>query len=212
MVISTGYTVTAEPAQQLVHPPPRQSKSAPLKTPVVPITQAASGKPAPSQSAGSDDLADDVNRLRQRKLTIPVQGILPKDLVDTFSATRGDRIHEANDMLAPIGTPVYAVEDGKIEKLFTSKPGGLTIYQFDPDGAYCYYYAHLDQYAAGLRQGMDVKRGDLLGYVGVSGNAGNTPHLHFAIIKLGPERKWWQGTAINPYPILREGVPATGGR
>jgi murein DD-endopeptidase MepM/ murein hydrolase activator NlpD len=178
-------TVIAEPAQQ-------------------------SSKPArPLQPAAAEiDLADDVNRLRQRKLTIPVQGVLPKNIVDTFNAQRGAGKHEANDMLAALGTPVYAVDDGKIEKLFTSKAGGLTIYQFDKERVYCYYYAHLDHYAADLRQGAEIKRGDLLGYVGVTGNAGNTPHLHFAIFKLGSEKKWWQGTALNPYPILREGIPS----
>jgi murein DD-endopeptidase MepM/ murein hydrolase activator NlpD len=90
-------------------------------------------------------------------------------------------------------------------KLFYSVPGGRTIYQFDPEQQFAYYYAHLDGYAEGVKEGMAVKRGDVLGYVGSTGNANAAaPHLHFAIFRLGPERRWWQGTAIDPYPWLNE--------
>jgi len=99
---------------------------------------------------------------------------------------------------------VLAAADGKIVKLFDSKPGGHTVYQFDPSGTYAYYYAHLDAYAPGLKEGQEVHRGDLLGYVGTSGNADpNTPHLHFAVFQLTPEKEWWKGTALNPYPLLK---------
>jgi peptidoglycan LD-endopeptidase LytH len=98
---------------------------------------------------------------------------------------------------------VIAADDGVIKKLFLSKPGGNTIYQFDPAEQYSYYYAHLDRYAEGIREGLTVKQGDVIGYVGTTGNApANTPHLHFGIFKLGPEKRWWEGTPINPYPIL----------
>ena len=104
---------------------------------------------------------------------------------------------------AAAGTPVLAVADGHVEKLFTSDAGGLTIYQFDPSGRYAYYYAHLQGYAPGLREKQPVRRGQLLGYVGSTGNASPTaPHLHFAIFLLGPEKQWWKGRAINPYPLL----------
>ncbi len=106
--------------------------------------------------------------------------------------------------MAPRGTPVLAADDGTIEKLFLSKPGGITIYEFDPTRRYSYYYAHLDSYAKGLKEGMPVKRGEEIGIVGSTGDASpNAPHLHFAIFVLGPEKQWWKGTAINPYPILR---------
>jgi len=99
---------------------------------------------------------------------------------------------------------VLAVDDGKIVKLFNSKPGGLTVYHFDPTGKHVYYYGHLDKYAPGLAEGQTVKRGDLIGYVGYTGNANpRAPHLHFAILVLGPEKKWWQGTALNPYLHFR---------
>jgi hypothetical protein len=95
-------------------------------------------------------------------------------------------------------------DDGRVAKLFLSKPGGLTIYQFDPTSTYAYYYAHLERYADGLKDGDRVERGDVIGYVGTSGNAPpDTPHLHFAIFKLTDAKRWWQGVAIDPYPVLK---------
>jgi murein DD-endopeptidase MepM/ murein hydrolase activator NlpD len=123
-------------------------------------------------------------------------------LIDNFSEMRGNRVHEAIDILAPRGTPVLAVDDGFVEKLFTSAQGGYTIYEFDRVGTYCYYYAHLERYADGLQEGKAVKKGEVIGYVGTSGNAPpGTPHLHFTIFKLGPEKQWWKGTAVNPFPL-----------
>jgi len=139
-----------------------------------------------------------------RPLIIPVSGIDRSALRDTFDEMRGDRHHEAIDILAPYGTPVVAADDGVVQKLFTSAAGGLTVYEFDPDQRFCYYYAHLDGYAATLHEGQLVHRGEILGYVGTSGNAPkNTPHLHFAVIRLDPDRRWWKGTYVNPYPLLR---------
>jgi peptidoglycan LD-endopeptidase LytH len=137
-------------------------------------------------------------------LLIPVAGVDASRLFDTFSQSRGGgRPHEAIDIAAPKGTPVVAVDDGKVVKLFYSKPGGLTVYQFDTAQKLAYYYAHLDRYAPGLAEKQEVKRGDLLGYVGSTGNADPAaPHLHFAIFVLGPDKRWWQGTAINPYPFF----------
>jgi len=146
-----------------------------------------------------------VEVLRHRDLEIPVEGVHRKDLRDTFAETRsGTRVHEALDIPAERHTPVKAVEDGTIEKLFTSKAGGLTIYQFDPTETFSYYYAHLDAYAPGLREGQHVRKDDVLGYVGSTGNASpDAPHLHFAIFRLTPERQWWKGEPINPYPVFR---------
>lgn len=147
-----------------------------------------------------------VDVLRSRKLEIPVEGIEPKDLRDTFKDRRAlGRTHEAIDIMAPTGTPVHAVEDGTIAKLFHSLGGGgITIYQFDPGQTFSYYYAHLDRYAPGLRDGQQVRRGQVIGYVGSTGNASrDAPHLHFAISRLTPEKRWWQGEPINPYDVLR---------
>lgn len=144
--------------------------------------------------------------LLSRDLTMPLKGVKQSDILDTFNQARaGGRRHEATDIMAPRGTPIRAIGDGTVRKLFLSKAGGNTIYQFDPDGVYCYYYAHLDRYADGLHEGMPVKKGDVIGYVGSTGDADpGAPHLHFAIFKLGPDKKWWQGEAINPYPLLSE--------
>lgn len=138
-------------------------------------------------------------------LLIPVRGVLPTQLQDTFDDARGggSRTHEALDIMADRGTPVVAAVDGRIEKLFDSNDGGHTIYQFDRDRTHAYYYAHLDRYAPGLQAGKDVEQGEVIGYVGSTGNASeDAPHLHFAIFALGPEKKWWEGTAIDPFPLL----------
>ena len=142
--------------------------------------------------------------LEGRTLAMPVVGARTMDLRDSFEEARGSsRRHEAIDILAPRGTPVVAVDEGKIAKLFTSKQGGLTVYQFDRDDSHAFYYAHLDRYANSLAEGNYLRRGDPIGFVGTSGNAPpDTPHLHFAIFELGPEKHWWQGNAIDPYPFL----------
>jgi peptidoglycan LD-endopeptidase LytH len=174
-------------------------RESPTATAVLPIV------PAPRNS----DSGDEGNLLASRRLLIPVEGIARKQLRDNFDETRGGtRRHEALDIMAPRGTPVYAVDDGRVAKLFKSAAGGLTIYQFDPSGDYAYYYAHLDSYAKGLAEGRTVKRGDVVGYVGSTGNApAHAPHLHFTIFRLGPDRKWWKGNAVNPYPYLTEARP-----
>jgi peptidoglycan LD-endopeptidase LytH len=147
--------------------------------------------------------------LAQRALQVPVVGIQPTGLSDMYEQGRGSRKHEAIDILAPSGTPVVAVDDGRITKLFTSKAGGLTIYQFDRQAQLAYYYAHLQRYANTVREGMDVKRGDVIGYVGTTGNAdANTPHLHFAVFRLGNPPQWWKGEPVNPYPALSRAEPA----
>jgi peptidoglycan LD-endopeptidase LytH len=143
--------------------------------------------------------------LTHRKFEIPVEGVKPEQLVRSYDERRsGTRAHEALDILAPRNTPVRAIEDGTVARLFESKAGGITIYQFDPTEQFCYYYAHLERYADGLREGDTVKRGQVIGYVGTTGNAPkNTPHLHFAVFKLTAAKHWWEGTPIDPYDILR---------
>jgi peptidoglycan LD-endopeptidase LytH len=138
-----------------------------------------------------------------KRLRFPLPAAHEDGLRDSFHEKRGARAHEAVDIMAPRGTPVHAVEDGRVAKLFTSVPGGKTIYQFDPSGRYAYYYAHLDRYAKGLADGSEVRRGEVIGYVGSSGNAApGAPHLHFAIFRLGPKREWWKGEPVDPYPLL----------
>jgi peptidoglycan LD-endopeptidase LytH len=152
-------------------------------------------------NASIDTIPDD---LIAKHLTLPVEGTKTEDLSPQFFDARGQRGHEAIDIPARRGQPVVAVEDGRIAKLFLSKPGGLTIYQFDPTSKFAYYYAHLDRYADGLAEGARVTRGQIIGYVGSTGNADPCyPHLHFGIFRLGPEAQWWKGEALDPYPALK---------
>ena len=137
-------------------------------------------------------------------LALPVVGIRTEQLVDTYDAARGaGRRHDAIDIMAPEGSPVLAASDGTIEKLFNSVRGGITIYERSPDGKWIYYYAHLSAYAPGLHEGQQVKRGQVIGRVGHTGDASpDGPHLHFAVNRMAPGERWWNGTPINPYPLL----------
>jgi peptidoglycan LD-endopeptidase LytH len=137
-------------------------------------------------------------------LSMPLAGLDVNKLTDTFDDARDGHKHEALDIMAPKGTPVLAVAEGNVAKLFTSKQGGLTVYQFDNTQQYAYYYAHLDRYATGLKEGMLLRKGDTLGFVGTTGDAAkNAPHLHFAVFKMGPEKNWWKGQALDPLPMLK---------
>jgi murein DD-endopeptidase MepM/ murein hydrolase activator NlpD len=188
--------VVAPPVASVSPAPPRSTAS---RTADAVVTKGTSGA-----SGAIDDL-------RNRALRVPLDGFDVESLKGGFSERRdsGGRPHEAVDMLAPRNTPVHAVENGTIAKLFFSKAGGNTIYQYDPSGEICYYYAHLERYADGLSEGSKVSRGDVIGFVGSSGNApANTPHLHFAVFELTPEHHWWQGTPIDPYQLFSRPAPA----
>lgn len=160
----------------------------------------------PADRAGGDDAA------RQKRvgeeagtLLIPVAGMPPGALVDTFTQSRADgaRAHDAIDIMAARGSAVLAVADGRIERLFSSVEGGLTIYQRSTDGRRIYYYAHLDAYAPGLAEGQAVRRGQKIATVGNSGNADPAaPHLHFAVHDMARGEKWHGGRPVNPYPLL----------
>ena len=152
----------------------------------------------PRAHASADPLAE-------RRLLIPVKGLKRADLRDNYAEKRGLRRHHALDIMARRGTPVVAVDDGRVVRVRRHLLGGLTVYQYDPDERYAYYYAHLDRYAKGLEEGQVLRRGDLIGYVGSTGNApSSAPHLHFAITEMGPEKKWFRGKPVNPYPYLVE--------
>jgi murein DD-endopeptidase MepM/ murein hydrolase activator NlpD len=147
----------------------------------------------------------DLAYLRGRNLVIPVAGVQPGQLRNTYDEARSQgRQHNAIDIPAAQGTPVLAADDGTIIKLFRSDKGGITLYQLDPSGKYAYYYAHLARYAEGVAEGKLLKRGDVIGFVGDTGNAGaGNYHLHFEVSKLTAPRKWYGGMPINPYPLLR---------
>lgn len=201
-------TLPSEPEVTLVAPPstPRE-KAAAAATAAEPAPSRPVASPPPAATPGEPpvEMTSGVIELRGRKLDLPVQGAARGELRESFNERRdGTRVHEAIDMLAPRGTPILAVEDGKIVKLFVSKAGGITVYQFDPTSRFVYYYAHLDKYANGLAEGNKVQRGQVIGYVGTSGNAPkDTPHLHFAIFQLTEKKEWWKGTPLDPFTILK---------
>ncbi len=162
---------------------------------------AAEAPVSATRAPGSVDEA--IVELRRRRLRLPLDDVRIETMKGEFDEKRTGHAHEAVDMLAPRHTPVHAVEDGTIAKLFFSKAGGNTVYQFDLTTRFCYYYAHLERYATDMREGKRVRRGDVIGYVGTSGNAPpGTPHLHFSIFLLGPEKQWWRGTALDPYLVF----------
>lgn len=136
-------------------------------------------------------------------LDVPVQGVTRSQLRDSYSESRGDHAHEAIDILAERGTPVLSAADGRVLKLFDSKAGGLMVYAADPSGRFILLYGHLDRYADGLADGASLYRGQVIGYVGTTGNAPpGTPHLHFGILRGDPDVSWARGTPVNPYPLL----------
>ena len=194
---------TAPPPTAYQTPEAAASSPTPAAMPTPESTPAPPPAPVQVESPPAAVPASAPAPANQVALLIPVQGVAPRQLSDSFNEMHSGERHEAIDIMAPRGTPVLAVADGRIAKLFKSKPGGITIYQFDPTEKFAYYYAHLDRYADNLAEGQQVKRGQVLGYVGSTGNASpNAPHLHFTIFALGPQKHWWQGTAINPFPLL----------
>lgn len=138
-------------------------------------------------------------------LIVPVAGVRPDQLHDTYSDSRSEgRLHDAIDIAAPAGTPVLAAADGTIVKLFPSERGGITVYQLSTDGNFVYYYAHLQRYADGLAVGHFARQGETIAYVGDTGNAGTgNYHLHFSISRIADPKRYWEGYNINPYPLLR---------
>lgn len=216
VVLHPETRAPAAPGSATVPPAPQATSSAPVvASPPLPAaseappasTAPAPAPPRPKVDAQVREAGDPegARLLAARTLIVPVEGIPAASLMDMYEEKRGgQRKHEAIDIVAPKGTRVLAVDDGVVAKLFTSVPGGLTLYQFDREGKLAYYYAHLDRYAEGLKEGMALKRGDTVGYVGITGNAPpGTPHLHFAVFRLGPEKQWWKGEPVNPYPALR---------
>ena len=194
-------------APMSVAPPPVETR---VKLPARVASVLVAGSSVPDVTAanhadtvgsGSAVVPADVPAMAVSGLLIPVQGVQPADLRDTFTQERSSyRAHDAIDIMAPRGTPVLAANAGRVVKLFTSKPGGLTVYQFDPSEHVIYYYAHLDSYAPGLAEGQQLQRGDPIGTVGSTGDASaDAPHLHFEVQLLGPEKQWWHATSINPY-------------
>ena len=206
--VKGAATRTANDAARTPSSGQAKQESAP-EPPAAVVPAPAPANPATPATAADAASGDDLSRLRSRGLALPLPAVSAAQLTDTFTQARaGGAAHEALDIMAPRGTPVLAVDDGRVVKLFLSKPGGITLYQFDARDEYVYYYAHLDRYADGVTEGDTVRKGQIIGYVGSTGNAlPDAPHLHFAILRLGPERQWWRGTAINPFLVWRNAKP-----
>jgi murein DD-endopeptidase MepM/ murein hydrolase activator NlpD len=203
-----NHEVVALKSDPFVNPTalPQASPSATSVEPALP-SPAASPNPTPSASVPAEAPSPTPQAAPTNspgKLLIPVAGIRPEQLQDTFTAARAEgRTHDAIDIPAPKDTPVLAAANGTVIKLFLSKPGGITIYQLDPDNRTVYYYAHLDHYADGLEVGKVLHRGDTIAYVGDTGNAGpGNYHLHFSVSIVSDPKRYWEGTNINPYPLL----------
>ncbi|HUQ31862.1 MAG TPA: peptidoglycan DD-metalloendopeptidase family protein [Pyrinomonadaceae bacterium] len=190
----------AEPTLQVPSPQPGTEPSV-----EPPETSQAGQMTQPTPSPEPSTAPPVVSPSNAASLLIPVAGVRVDQLLDTFQAARAEgRVHDAIDIPAPRGTPVLAATDGRIVKLFQSVPGGTTIYQLGTDDKTVYYYAHLDRYADGLREDSIVRRGEVIAYVGDTGNAGaGNYHLHFSISIVSDPKRYWQGTNINPYPLLR---------
>lgn len=159
----------------------------------IPANPATAGAPAPELAT----------LLREKRLMVPVAGVAPARIPDSFTARRGTRIHSALDIMAPRGTPVLSADGGRVFKLRSNALGGITIYALDPTERFVYYYAHLDRYADGLAEGQRLQPGDVIGYVGTTGNAPpNVPHLHFQVLLYRGNGRWWDGDPLNPHPFL----------
>jgi peptidoglycan LD-endopeptidase LytH len=158
----------------------------------------------PSAASPRASDVDDATYLRGRALMVPVLGITPISLHDSFSDRRGSsRVHHAVDILAPRGTPVLAADDGRVLRMRSNSLGGITVYALDAGERFVYYYAHLERYAATLSEGKIVSKGEVIGYVGTTGDAPrNLPHLHFQLMKRPNSARWWDGTPIDPLPFL----------
>jgi peptidoglycan LD-endopeptidase LytH len=170
---------------------------------------ACAGRPAPESrpaplAAGDATGLDERTYLRLRMLMVPVAGVRPEQVYDSFTEPRsGGRVHHAVDILAPRGTPVLAADDGRVLRLRRNTLGGITIYAVDPMDRYVYYYAHLERYAHGLAEGQVVTKGQIIGYVGTTGDApANVPHLHFQMMRRPNAVRWWDGPPVDPKPYL----------
>ncbi len=179
--------------------PAQEAQPSPSAAPWPPFNSTPQASPTPAAPAGADAAG-----AGGAGLVIPVAGVRPEQLQDTYTQSRSEgRTHNAIDIMAPRNTPVVAAADGTVIKLFQSERGGITLYQLGTDNRTVYYYAHLERYADGLAENRFVRRGELLGYVGDSGNAGrDNCHLHFSIWLVTDPKRFWDGENLNPYPLL----------
>ena len=187
-------------------PTPSQSENSSASVPLGTPNELPEDQPSPAPTAPFQVLTLDPSYIGRLKLAVPVKGVKAQQLLDTFKDARSEgRVHDAIDIPAPAGTPVIAAAEGQIIKLFESELGGTTIYQASNDKKLVFYYAHLQGYVAGLIVGKTVWQGETICYVGDTGNAGSgNYHLHFSIMIVSDPKRYWEGTYINPYPLLRK--------
>jgi peptidoglycan LD-endopeptidase LytH len=199
LLSSYGPPEPVVPVQAQLH----SDSARPVAVDTRPNVVASEAKTARAPAVGADRVVATTGAAKD--LRVPIDGSDVNAWKGGFEERRGKHAHEAVDILAPRNTPIHAVSDGTIAKLFVSKLGGNTIYQFDPSGQFAYYYAHLERYADGLRDGQAVAKGDIIGYVGTSGNApANTPHLHFGVFQLDQDQRWWDGKPLDPYEVFHK--------
>lgn len=170
----------------------------------VPAPATPTPTPAPTASSATSAFESTPSDIAALKLglVVPVQGVAVASLRDSYTEKRGTRVHEAMDILAPRGTPVVSATAGRVLRLHRSAAGGTMIYAADASDRFILLYGHLETYAPGLREGAVLVPGQQIGAVGTTGNAGNTPHLHFAVMRGRPSSEWWRGTPVNPYPLF----------
>ena len=178
---------------------------APRVADTTPTISTPNPTPNSASSAGVAPTPDELSALAA-SLVVPVAGVMPSELRGSFHAPRGGgRVHNAIDIPAPRGTPVISAIGGRVLRLFSSKAGGLMVYAADPTERFILMYGHLDRYADGIKDGMQLQRGQTIGYVGTTVNAPpNVPHLHFAIARTTNVKRWWNGTPIDPAPLLKK--------
>lgn len=193
LVLLTTLASACSPRGARPAPPP-----APAGTDSATAAERAAGTGSPAVAA------EDLEYLRGRALMVPVQGVRAAKIPDSFDDRRGTtRRHNAIDIMAARGTPVLSADDGRVYKLRTNAAGGTTIYAVDPESRFVYYYAHLDRYREGLSEGAPLAKGEVIGYVGSTGNASEKwPHLHFQVMRLTTVRRYWDGVPVNPKPYF----------
>lgn len=193
----------------LYYPEPVDAPS-PKAPPAAPATNTTA--PAPTQAGvpasidASASAAIGMAELRSRHIILPVATVTGT-IDDSFDAERDDggRTHHAIDIMAPRGTPILSADDGRVLRMSSNKLGGITMYTIDPDGQLVYYYAHMDHYNEAMSAGRTIVKGDTLGFVGTTGNApANAPHLHFQVMRMPSDGKYWEGEPINPFTLLSE--------
>ena len=208
LVVAVCAAGCSRPVLYYPTPAPKEEPSAKAAKPV---SQAGEVDGAPALMTIGGSAAADIARLRSRSLLVPVAGASMSKVEDSFSDPRdGRRVHRAIDILAPRGTPVLSADAGRVLRLTTGGRGGNALYAADAEGRFVYYYAHMDRYHKSMAAGRELAKGDTIGFVGTTGNAPkNTPHLHFQVMRMAPDGRFWDGEPINPYELLIESERAS---